>query len=67
MKLQVIFYTSVRGKLLLVFKILYQEFILKIKKNVTKFVGEGRGRGNIGAEDSEVQTIYISHRDIFIV
>lgn len=60
-KLQVIFIH------LIVFKILYQEFILKIKKNVTKFVGEGRGRGNIRVEDSEVQTIYISHRDIFIV
>lgn len=60
------FYTFVRGKLLPVFKILYKEFILKIKKNVTKFVGEGRG-GNIGVENSEVQTIYISHRGTFIV
>lgn len=60
------FYTFVRGRLLPVFKILYKEFILKIKKNVTKFVGERRG-GNIGVEDSEVQTIYISHRGTFIV
>ena len=61
------FYTFVRGKLLPVFKILYKEFILKIKKNVTKFMGEGRGRGNTGVEDSEVHAIYISHRDISIV